>query len=488
MLAKYDNDYFETSALPDDIREYVREHVIYPLWPQQINKSEIIRRIQTTPDLECLRRLPHITLARWLKTSPSLITRALNNFVNSETEGQLKKPGRPAVLTDAEVNEIVTWIRDRCSSQGGPAIREVKEQVAFIIEKNHKNFTFNNSYFYKLFDRVLSEQFKIAIASPLDKDRYELSYDMVQEHFTKLEALDISQFDPQLILNLDETGFGQSTSGRAKTKKVLIPTNFEGNPVYSTRQESHFISCIATISLAGNVLKPGLITKLQSDEEDAAFASFFSRSIRYTSENAFVTGDIFKDYLRRVVIPYIESTRTKIVSNNKRAIVFFDGAKAHLAEEYRPIALAHNITFYVLPPHSSHLLQPLDQGFFRRLKSQFELMHFTNGFSKITEILEQIMMAIQATTINQTIWRSWFNTGISPIIENGNAVTARLDKERILTASCISKSPNPSITTRRIKITERFGVIAQGSSLSSLMIHCSFCGQIQVPSFIVEEN
>jgi hypothetical protein len=210
---------------------------------------------------------------------------------------------------------------------------------------------------------------------------------------------------PKLILNIDETGFGASTSGRERAKKVLVQNEFNGGAVYSTKCESRFITCLSTCTISGESLTPGLITKRESDASDAGSASFYTRSVRYSSEKAFVTAYIFKDYLLLVVIPYIERVRANEHYEDSRALIIFDGAKSHLARNFQSLASSNNIVFFVLPPHSSHLLQALDQLYFRRLKSQFQSLPKGENLTKITEMLERIQMATQASSITCFIWK-----------------------------------------------------------------------------------
>ena len=50
-------------------------------------------------------------------------------------------------------------------------------------------------------------------------------------------------------------------------------------------------------------------------------------------------------------------------------ILFFDGHKSHESLSLIEVAREYNISLYVFPPHTTHLLQPLDVGVFGPLKS-----------------------------------------------------------------------------------------------------------------------
>jgi hypothetical protein len=144
-----------------------------------------------------------------------------------------------------------------------------------------------------------------------------------------------------------------------------------------------------------------------------------------------VTRGIFGDYLRTVISPYITSWRERI-GPDARAIVIFDGHKAHLRAVLNAWAAADNIILCTLPPHSSHLLQPLDQGFFRRLKVQYALFRNSSGLSKISGILERVWMAIDASSGTRLSWNAWSHTGIIATITNGMCSGCRLDVDHVL--------------------------------------------------------
>jgi hypothetical protein len=143
-----------------------------------------------------------------------------------------------------------------------------------------------------------------------------------------------------------------------------------------------------------------------------------------------VTRGIVGDYLRTVISPDITSWRERICPD-VRVIVIFDGHKAHLHAMLNAWA-ADNIILCALPPHSSHLLQPLDQGFFHRLKVQYALFRNSSGLSKISGILERVWMVIEASSVTRLIWNAWSHTGIIATITNCTCNGFRLDVDHVL--------------------------------------------------------
>jgi hypothetical protein len=100
-------------------------------------------------------------------------------------------------------------------------------------------------------------------------------------------------------------------------------------------------------------------------------------------------------------------------------MLIFDGNKAHLYGALREWAARHRLVFVLLPPRTRHLLQPLDQAFLRRSKTQYSVFQRISDLSKVSSSLERIWMAIQATMITRLICNSWKHAGIIPVIESG---------------------------------------------------------------------
>jgi hypothetical protein len=241
---------------------------------------------------------------------------------------------------------------------------------------------------------LINEHFCICTAQPLEQDRYQLTPEGITEHFRQLSLLPTSSYAPRLIINVDETGFGASKSSRLKSVKVIVPTSFKGKPVREKNLESHFMSAIVAMTLAGDVSNPSFIIKRDTDHPDASKASYFQYVARYSSEKAFVTWSIFGDYLRTMLLPFIQTAPSELGNLASPAILIFDGHRSHMSEVISAFAAEHGITLFLLPPHSSHLLQPLDQGSFRRTKLQFGQFPRLRDFSKATSTCKCVFMAI----------------------------------------------------------------------------------------------
>jgi hypothetical protein len=177
-------------------------------------------------------------------------------------------------------------------------------------------------------ERILGEELVLRLSQPLGEDHYNVKIADIHWHFENLGQMEISQISPHLIIDLDETEFGASKSGRQKSRQVIVPESFSQTPVFKESPNSHFVTALDGISTSGNVMIPGLIAKREADHPDADQCPFLPNVRGCASGNAFVTRQIFHDYLRYLITPYIAHWRESL-GGNARALLIVDGHRAH---------------------------------------------------------------------------------------------------------------------------------------------------------------
>ena len=70
---------------------------------------------------------------------------------------------------------------------------------------------------------------------------------------------------------------------------------------------------------------------------------------------------------------------TNNISKGEPRLLIYDGLNSHISYEVARSAVDHNVHLLVLPPHSSHALQPLDVGVFKSTKTCWSttcLLHY----------------------------------------------------------------------------------------------------------------
>ena len=112
-------------------------------------------------------------------------------------------------------------------------------------------------------------------------------------------------------------------------------------------------------------------------------------------------------------------TKSRLTSDDEYRLLLCDGHDSHISAALSAYCLQHHIVLALLPPHSSHLLQPLDVGIFAPLKmaiSQRQTRLYRSGFRHIQKVewLEHYIEARNATIIEKNILSAWRGAGLFP--------------------------------------------------------------------------
>ena len=101
-------------------------------------------------------------------------------------------------------------------------------------------------------------------------------------------------------------------------------------------------------------------------------------------------------------------------------LLICDGHDSHISGKFIRHCIQHDIVLILLPPHSSHLLQPLDISIFGPLKSTMsnDLDHiFRTGISTSQEVewFEAFIKAHARSVNVRNIQEGWRGAGIYPM-------------------------------------------------------------------------
>ena len=185
----------------------------------------------------------------------------------------------------------------------------------------------------------------------------------VDQYFQNLSEIlvkDNLRDSPELTFNIDESGFSpEHTAPKLATAKG-------DTPEYISSPRSTMVTCIGACSAFGNFVPPFLIFKgkrLTDDlKEDSSAGYGFAMSGSGWSNSV-----LFQDYLKKHFLQFVPKPE------GSKILILYDGSSTHFNAEVIDWALTQNIVLFVIPPHSSHLLQPLDIGFFGWLQENRDL-------------------------------------------------------------------------------------------------------------------
>jgi hypothetical protein len=150
-----------------------------------------------------------------------------------------------------------------------------------------------------------------------------------------------------------------------------------------------FITLIASISAAPAWIPPSLIYQGESNDlqdtwlddfDHSRHLAFFASSAKGWSSDAFGL-----QWMKVVFNPY-----TQEEAKRGRRLLIVDGHSSHFNMKFVDFADRHRILLVILPPHSTHRLQPLDIGLFSPLATYYtqeidRLLFESQGLVRMTK-------------------------------------------------------------------------------------------------------
>lgn len=155
--------------------------------------------------------------------------------------------------------------------------------------------------------------------------------------------------------------------GLIATAKVVTRAKYYGRRSLLQPGNREWVTSIECTNASGWALPPCLIFKgkvfVRSWFEDPALPHDWQFEL---SLNRWMSDEIGLRWLQKLFIPST-TTRTK----GKYQLLILDGHGSHLTPQFNRTCSQNDIIPICMPPHSSHLLQPLDIGCFAVLKRSY---------------------------------------------------------------------------------------------------------------------
>ncbi|RKK76286.1 hypothetical protein BFJ68_g18047 [Fusarium oxysporum] len=224
------------------------------------------------------------------------------------------------------------------------------------------------------------------------------------------------------IYNFEETGF---MMGVIASGMVVTGTERRGRPKSVQPGNREWITVIQAINAEGQAIPPFIIGAgqyhLANWYRDSNLPGNWAIA---TSENGWTDNEKGLEWLK-----HFDRCTTK-GSKNRYRLLILDGHESHHSVDFERYCKANKIITLCMPPHSSHLLQPLDVGCFSVLKQAYgrEIEHLIRCFithvSK-TEFFPAFHAAYQATMTEENIKAAFKGAGLVPL--DPESVVSKLD-------------------------------------------------------------
>jgi hypothetical protein len=226
-------------------------------------------------------------------------------------------------------------------------------------------------------------------------------------------------FHPDLIINMDESGF-ISRSSKADLQKLRFSSEFENGP--AILRETGYKPCDSRRGSPILGLQSAPIAPLyESSPPDEIDRSYVAGEFCYAmAPKGYLTGDVLNLWVKKVLVPYVHEIRVR-VGNDVTTVLILDGIRSRNTLYTRQMFEAHAIHVIELPAYITHLYRPLDLCTFVVMKNDYPTLGEirTDFEEKVSKKIERILKAWWRACFHRNILSAWKNAGFVHTFQNG---------------------------------------------------------------------
>jgi hypothetical protein len=214
------------------------------------------------------------------------------------------------------------------------------------------------------------------------------------------------------IYNFDETGFAL---GIASTSRIITSVDRRGKTRAIQQGDREWVTAIEAIGTGGFVLPPMVIFagKLQQ-RIWYEYSTIPANWMIAISDKGWTTNDLSIRWLMKIFQPITQQRQVGVYR-----LLIMDGHESHANPRFDAYCRDHKIITLCMPPHSSHLLQPLDIGCFSALKKRYgdliqEKMRLGVNYIDKAEFIPLLKQVRDQAYTAENIASGFTKTGIYP--------------------------------------------------------------------------
>lgn len=265
-------------------------------------------------------------------------------------------------LSRQQETHLVQWILTQEALGLAPTHQQVREFAGRVIKAGGDNIPLGKAWMEGFLRR--NPEVRTVRGKPLDSCRLHGASTKIIKDFFRFFLLPlILEISPDLRFNMDETGLleGRGSNG-------LVLGSAEHKAVMKKQPGSRCWTTIAEcISATGRALTPLVIFKGLSVQNQwfPSEVDFLADWAFEASEKGWTSDAIALKWLQEIFIP-----QTKPKKPSKRLLIV-DGHGSHCTDDFLYECYKNDIYLLFLPPHTSHVLQPLDISIFSPIKAYY---------------------------------------------------------------------------------------------------------------------
>ena len=270
------------------------------------------------------------------------------------------KSGPAPYLSPDEEDELVSFLSG-CSLMG--YARTKKQTIALVqrvVDSKEINVTVGDGWWKSFMKR--HGTLTLRTAEPLSYAHAVCSQPEILNHYYDLLQQTLIEHDladkPNQIFNLDESGMPLDPC----PPKVITHKGVKHSTSITTGDKAQ-ITTLACCSAAGYVIPPLVVFDRKNLKPEMTVGEV-PGTMYGLSSNGWMDTELFELWFKHHFLTHVPSCRP--------ILLMMDGHSTHFQPSVVRMAAKEDVILFCLPPHSTHLTQPLDKGCFGPLKSAWK--------------------------------------------------------------------------------------------------------------------
>ena len=335
-----------------------------------------------------------------------------NRIHGTQTHSTAAEPQQ--ALSRVQEDHLAQWVLTQVALSVPPTHAQIREFASRVLQAQGASRTTVGKGWMTRFIRrnpvLLTQR-----ARKIDSVRINGATDsVIRSWWPRLNIPAVKDILPANRWNFDEFGImkGQGNNGlvvgSSRTRAVQ-------RKVPGSRAWTSFLECISVTRVP---LPPVVIFKGKTLQQQwFPIDKSELKTWKFTStDKGWINRVVALEWLREVFIP-----QTKPRDHSQRRLLICDGHDSYTATDFMWECYKNNIHLLLLPPHTSHVLQPLDLSVFSPLKHTYrKLLNKINSWSESTVLGKQMMIKCIVEARKQVITAhnikaGWRASGLWPV-------------------------------------------------------------------------
>ena len=328
-------------------------------------------------------------------------------------------------LSPEQEEYVVEWILEEDSRAQPPSHPRAREMVTRILQMNGDSRPLGKLWLSNFIKR--NPRIKSVVGRSIESVRTTASsFDTIKGFLELFERtrteLGIHYED---IWNMDETGLALGVCSNTR----VLASSQKKKAYLKTPEDREWVSIIETISATGQKLPCLVIFKGKSLQSTWFPAKGVPNWLYTTSENGWTSNQIGSEWLKRIFLPNTTPRQ------DQWRLLILDGHGSHTPVDFMLHCRQHKVYLLYLPPHTSHVLQPLDLAPFSVVKSRYrDQIHALSALDDATPVKKERFITSYNHARNEglsarNIRAGWKASGLCPynpqLVLNSSQVLGR---------------------------------------------------------------